>query len=174
MWEHSRLHHNGERGPHLGLLDFLPSVTGVHNMPLNRTLDEGVRVKNLVDNRKLTCMNSKNEYYRTEYIWLNYSKLVWQEQWIRIIWNGERKEWRVKEIWNVVQEIIFVIFINWVIICLPFELKRMKYIFKGKSAIIIILAVISYLYTSALRTGGGRRLKHDYSSRIEPNCVFVK
>ena len=76
MWEHSRLHHNGERGPHSGLLDFLPSVTGVHNMPLNRTLDEGVRVKNLVDNRQLTCMNSKNEYYRTEYIRLNYDKLV--------------------------------------------------------------------------------------------------
>ena len=76
MWEHTESHHNGIRGSNEGLLDYTPSVTGVHRMVLNRGLDEGVRVKNRMDGVNSICLNTKNEYYKAEYIRLTVGRLV--------------------------------------------------------------------------------------------------
>ena len=69
-------YHNDIRGSNVGLMYYTPSVTGVHRMVLNRGLDEGVRVKNRMDGVNSICLNTKNEYYKAEYIRLNVGRLV--------------------------------------------------------------------------------------------------
>ena len=76
MWEHTHSHHNGVRGPNEGILDYTPSVTGVHRMVLDRTLDEGVRVKDRMDMRDMLCLNTKNEYYKAEYVRLDIRRFL--------------------------------------------------------------------------------------------------
>ena len=49
-------------------------VTGVFKDPLTRILDEAVRIKDLEDDPAANCLNSKGEYFQSQYIRTSYTK----------------------------------------------------------------------------------------------------
>ena len=76
MWEHTQEKHGGIRGPSSGLLDYNPFIHGSFQEVLNRLLEEGVRIKDRVDDIRCLCLNSKNQYFRPQYTRLNFRALL--------------------------------------------------------------------------------------------------
>ena len=74
MWRHTLEVHGGVIGPLQGLNDYSMKVTGTFKDPLTRILDEAVRIKDLEDDPKVNCLNSKGEYYQSQYIRTCYKK----------------------------------------------------------------------------------------------------
>ena len=74
MWRHTLESHGGVIGPHNGLNDYSMKVTGTFNDPLSRILNEAVKIKNLEDDPSIKCLNSKREYYQSQYIRTSYQK----------------------------------------------------------------------------------------------------
>ena len=84
MWLHCKSYHDSEFG---SLSDFKVKLTGQHRSPLDRIMDEALRIRQLEqksrDNfkntqqntsNKIICMNSKSEYYTAEYFSTRYMK----------------------------------------------------------------------------------------------------
>ena len=76
MWEHTMSVHDGLRGDHNGLLDYKPVVYGAFIEALLRIIDEGVRIKDKLDDPRVMCLNSKNEYFKPQYSRMMYSGLI--------------------------------------------------------------------------------------------------
>ena len=74
MYRHCQESHGGVKGPNGGLEDFTMKVTKTFQDPLTRILDEVVRIKDLEDNNNFMCLNTKEEYYQSQYIRITYSK----------------------------------------------------------------------------------------------------
>ena len=74
MWRHALEAHGGVIGPLNGLKDFSMKVTGTFKDPLTRILNEAVRIKDLEDEPSVNCLNSKGEYYKSQYIRTSYHK----------------------------------------------------------------------------------------------------
>ena len=76
MWEHTQAHHSGI----IGDSDYEIKLTGTHTTPLDRIMDEAVRIKNLQSeanlNQTTKILNGKSEYFQAEYfnLHINYSK----------------------------------------------------------------------------------------------------
>ena len=75
-WEHNLKVHNGVRGNHNGLTDYEPIIYGAFLEALLRTLDEGVRIKDVMDDPRVECLNSKNEYFKPQYSRLSFRGLL--------------------------------------------------------------------------------------------------
>ena len=84
MWQHCKTYHNSEFG---NMSDFKVTLTGQHRSPLDRIMDEALRIRQLEHKSrenfkntqqnpasKLICMNSKSEYYTAEYFSTRYMK----------------------------------------------------------------------------------------------------
>ena len=67
-------HHSGVMGPNGGLLDYTMEVVATGQKPLTRVIDEGIRVKDLENDTKIDCLNSKSEYYQAEFIRVSYTR----------------------------------------------------------------------------------------------------
>ena len=76
MWEHCLAVHNGNRGENMGILDFKPFIHGMYMEVLQRLLEEGVRIKDRVDDVDCMCLNSKNQYNKPQFTRLNYRALL--------------------------------------------------------------------------------------------------
>ena len=76
MWEHCQAVHNGDRGENWGIMDFKPFIHGMYMEVLQRLLEEGVRIKDRVDDINYMCLNSKNQYYMPQFTRLNYRALL--------------------------------------------------------------------------------------------------
>ena len=76
MWEHTIGEHGGTRGGASGIFDFQPFIHGTYMDVLTRLLEEGVRIKDRVDNCGCNCLNSKNTYYKPQFTKLNYRALL--------------------------------------------------------------------------------------------------
>ena len=66
--------HGGTKGPNEGSDDFIPVVYSSFRDPLSRILDEGVRIKAVVDDDTLDCLNTMMTYYKAEYVRLRADK----------------------------------------------------------------------------------------------------
>ena len=74
MWRHTLEAHGGLIGSLNGLNDYSMKVTGTFKDPLSRILDEAVRIKDLEDDPSVNCLNSKGEYFQSQYIRTSYQK----------------------------------------------------------------------------------------------------
>ena len=74
MWRHTLEAHGGIIGPLNGLNDYSMKVTDNFKDPLSRILDEAVRIKDLEDDPSVNCLNSKGEYFQSQYIRTSYQK----------------------------------------------------------------------------------------------------
>ena len=74
MWNHCAEIHSGEIGPSNGLYDFEMTIISAGAKPLERILEEGVRIKDLEADTQIDCLNGKTEYFRAEYIKTTYNK----------------------------------------------------------------------------------------------------
>ena len=72
MWNHTDERHDGKRGPEGGLQDYRPWVLRSHPYPMDRQQEEGIRIKEDLQNKDLESLNSQQEYYKPEYV-----KFVW-------------------------------------------------------------------------------------------------
>ena len=75
MWKHCVDMHGGVYGEEGGVRDFKMEVVSVHKEPLSRVLREALEIQQLEnmkigwksldrDGRKVSCLNSKQEYYQ--------------------------------------------------------------------------------------------------------------
>ena len=75
MWDHTLKHHGGTVG---GKSDYTITITGTHSTPLDRIMDEAVRIRKLESDAELEpdkiSLNGKTEYFKPEYYTSSYRK----------------------------------------------------------------------------------------------------
>ena len=74
MYDHCTESHGGVMGPTEGQDDFKMEITSHSSKPLERILEEGVTVKELVNSQEVNCLNTKKEYYHAQFISVSYSQ----------------------------------------------------------------------------------------------------
>ena len=82
MWHHTQQVHGGVLGDQgEGLRDYKMEVVGRFRDPLSRILDEAIRIKdaeikekNVLDEKKIVCLNSKLDYFKSQAVHTTFSK----------------------------------------------------------------------------------------------------
>ncbi len=74
MWIYCMESHQGILGPDNGLKDFHMTVSSTSKPPLDRVLEEGIAIVSLEDDRNISCLNRKEDYFHSEYIRARYQK----------------------------------------------------------------------------------------------------
>ena len=74
MWVHTLEKHGGERGPEEGTLDYSPKILRSFPYPLERQQDEGLRIKEDLQDPSMDSLNREEEYYKPEFLRFVWSK----------------------------------------------------------------------------------------------------
>ena len=68
MWRHTESIHNGNIGVGGGVKDYKMEVLDIYKEALTRIIGEAVRIEEQEKNKKVLSLNSKSEYFRSQYI----------------------------------------------------------------------------------------------------------